>query len=52
MADTFLEHMCCLDIDSVPIRACNTGIICTIGPASRSVEMLKEMIKSRMNVAQ
>ncbi|KAK6730873.1 hypothetical protein RB195_007378 [Necator americanus] len=48
---TTLEHLCSFNIRDPPQVIRKTGIICTIGPSCRSVDMLKQMITTGMNVA-
>ncbi|XP_066960087.1 pyruvate kinase-like isoform X4 [Macrobrachium rosenbergii] len=50
-AFTQVDHMAALDIDSKPFTKRLSGIICTIGPVSRSVEMLVQMMEAGMNIA-
>lgn len=47
---SLLDHLSALDIDSHPAYPSLTSIVCTIGPASREVPVLVEMMKSGMNV--
>jgi len=46
-----LEQRTLLDIDSEPWNTRHTSIICTLGPASQSIEMLSKMIKAGLNIA-
>lgn len=51
MAQSTLAHMSQLRINTCVASSRLTGIICTIGPASKSTETLMEMIKNGMNIA-
>lgn len=50
-ANTKLEHMCLLDIFTTAHATRNTGIVCTIGPASQDVERLVKLIDAGMCIA-
>lgn len=51
MAQSTLAHMSQLRIDTCVASSRLTGIICTIGPASKGIETLMEMIRNGMNIA-
>ncbi|KAM8713106.1 hypothetical protein ACLKA7_013426 [Drosophila subpalustris] len=50
-AHSHLEHACLIDYDQKLTFKRLTGIICTIGPATRSVEMIVKLLGAGMNIA-
>lgn len=48
---TKVDYLSSLDIMSKASNALLTGVICTIGPASKNVDTLADMIEAGMNVA-
>lgn len=50
-ANTHIDHLCSLDINTRASRVRLSGIICTIGPASAKVEVLEKMVETGMNIA-
>jgi pyruvate kinase len=51
MANTRLENLSLLDIFSAPHVVRNTGLICTIGPASNDVDKLVSLIEMGLCIA-
>ncbi|GFO24745.1 pyruvate kinase [Plakobranchus ocellatus] len=50
LCETTMHHNSMLDIDSEPASCRLTHIVCTIGPASREVDMLVKLIDAGMNI--
>eukprot|EP00055_Hartaetosiga_balthica_P013373 m.68525 g.68525 ORF g.68525 m.68525 type:complete len:587 (-) comp8245_c2_seq1:66-1826(-) len=48
--DTILESKANLDIYSDPVHARKTGIVCTIGPATREVDTLVKLMESGLAI--
>lgn len=48
---TELQHLSTLDIDSEASKFTQTGIICTIGPASTNPSILEQMMEAGMTIA-
>lgn len=48
---TELEHLCSLDVNRTANAIRKTGIICTLGPSSDSVDVIRNLITAGMTIA-